>query len=129
MVSIKEFFELREAGYSVDQIKEYSSFIEQPEQKPDPAPASVTSVAPAPQPVTNIQLPDPVEAAAKAGSAQLPKDPTEEQLKDVNDTLKNLIGAIRGMNINQLQMPASGERGAQDILAEIINPPGKEAKT
>ena len=110
MVSIKEFFELREAGYTVDQIKEYSSFMEQPEQKPE-------------------QKPDPVEAAAKAGSAQLPKDPTEEQLRDVNDTLKNLIGAIRGMNINQLQMPASGERGAQDILAEIINPPGKEAKT
>ena len=112
MVSIKEFFELREAGYSVDQIKEYSSFIEQPAKDPaqDPKPE---------------QKPDPVEAAAKAGNAQLPKDPTEEQLKDVNDTLKNLIGAIRGMNINQLQMPAGGERGAQDILAEIINPPGK----
>ena len=116
MVSIKEFFELREAGYSVDQIKEYSSFIEAPAKDPAPEPK--------PEP-----KPDPVEAAAKAGSAQLPKDPTEEQLKDVNDTLKNLIGAIRGMNINQLQMPASGERGAQDILAEIINPPGKEAKT
>ena len=112
MVSIKEFFELREAGYSVDQIKEYSSFIEAPAKDPAPEPK--------PEP-----KPDPVEAAAKAGSAQLPKDPTEEQLKDVNDTLKNLIGAIRGMNINQLQMPASGERGAQEILAEIINPPGK----
>ena len=112
MVSIKEFFELREAGYSVDQIKEYSSFIEAPAKDPAPEPK--------PEP-----KPDPVEAAAKAGSAQLPKDPTEEQLRDVNDTLKNLIGAIRGMNINQLQMPASGERGAQDILAEIINPPGK----
>ena len=122
MVSIKDFFELREAGYSVDQIKEYSSFIEAPEQKPDSKPEQ----KPDPKPE---QKPDPVEAAAKAGSAQLPKDPTEEQLKDVNDTLKNLIGAIRGMNINQLQMPASGERGAQDILAEIINPPGKEAKT
>ena len=116
MVSIKEFVELREAGYSVDQIKEYSSFIEAPAKDPAPEPK--------PEP-----KPDPVEAAAKAGSAQLPKDPTEEQLRDVNDTLKNLIGAIRGMNINQLQMPASGERGAQDILAEIINPPGKEAKT
>ena len=116
MVSIKEFFELREAGYSVDQIKEYSSFIEAPAKDPAPEPK--------PDP-----KPDPVEAAAKAGSAQLPKDPTEEQLKDVNDTLKNLIGAIRGMNINQLQMPDSKERGAQDILAEIINPPGKEAKT
>ena len=112
MVSIKEFFELREAGYSVDQIKEYSSFIEQPAKDPAPEPK--------PEP-----KPDPVEAAAKAGAAQLPKDPTEDQLRDVNDTLKNLIGAIRGMNINQLQMPASGERGAQDILAEIINPPGK----
>ena len=116
MVSIKEFFELREAGYSVDQIKEYSSFIEA--QAKDPAPE------PKPEPKPELK-PDPVEAAAKAGSAQLPKDPTEEQLKDVNDTLKNLIGAIRGMNINQLQMPASGERGAQEILAEIINPPGK----
>ena len=116
MVSIKEFFELREAGYTVDQIKEYSSFIEAPAKDPAPEPK--------PEP-----KPDPVEAAAKAGSAQLPKDPTEDQLKDVNDTLKSLIGAIRGMNINQLQMPASGERGAQDILAEIINPPGKEAKT
>ncbi len=110
MVSIKEFFELREAGYTVEQIKEYSSFMEQPEQKPEQKPE---------------QTPDPVEAAAKAGNAQLPKDPTEDQLKDVNETLKNLIGAIRGMNINQLQMPAGGERGAQDILAEIINPPGK----
>ena len=116
MVSIKEFFELREAGYSVDQIKEYSSFIEAPAKDPAPDPKP----EPKPEP-----KPDPVEAAAKAGSAQLPKDPTEEQLRDVNDTLKNLIGAIRGMNINQLQMPASGERGAQDILAEIINPPGK----
>ena len=116
MVSIKEFFELREAGYSVDQIKEYSSFIEAPAKDPAPEPK--------PEP-----KPDPVEAAAKAGSAQLPKDPTEEQLKDVNDTLKNLIGAIRGMNINQLQMPAGTERNEHDILAEIINPPGKEAKT
>ena len=116
MVSIKEFFELREAGYTVDQIKEYSTFIEQPAKDPAPAPK------PEPEPEPK---PDPVEAAATAGAAQLPKDPTEEQLKDVNDTLKNLIGAIRGMNINQLQMPASGERGAQDILAEIINPPGK----
>ena len=115
MVSIKEFFELREAGYSVDQIKEYSSFIEAPAKDPAPEPK--------PEP-----KPDPVEAAAKAGNAQLPKDPTEDQLKDVNDTLKNLIGAIRGMNINQLQMPASEERGAQEILAEIINPPGKEGK-
>ena len=119
MVSIKEFFELREAGYSVDQIKEYSSFIEAPAKDPAPDPKP----EPTPEP-----KPDPVEAAAKAGSAQLPKDPTEEQLKDVNDTLKNLIGAIRGMNINQLQMPASGERGAQEILAEIINPPGKGGK-
>ena len=122
MVSIKEFFELREAGYSVDQIKEYSSFIEAPAK--DPAPEQKPEQKPEPQPE---QKPDPVEAAAKAGNAQLPKDPTEEQLKDVNDTLKNLFGAIRGMNINQLQMPASGERGAQEILAEIINPPGKEA--
>ena len=120
MVSIKEFFELREAGYSVDQIKEYSSFIEAPAKDPAPDPKP----EPKPEP-----KPDPVEAAAKAGSAQLPKDPTEDQLKDVNDTLKSLIGAIRGMNINQLQMPTGGERGAQDILAEIINPPGKEAKT
>lgn len=123
MVSIKEFFELREAGYSVEQIKEYSSFIEQPAK--DPAPDPKPDPKPEPKPE---QKPDPVEAAAKAGSAQLPKDPTEDQLKDVNDTLKSLIGAIRGMNINQLQMPASGERGAQDILAEIINPPGKEDK-
>ena len=118
MVSIKEFFALREAGYSVDQIKEYSSFIEAPAKDPAPEPK--------PEPKQDPK-PDPVEAAAKAGSAQLPKDPTEDQLKDVNETLKGLIGVIRGMNINQLQMPASGERGAQDILAEIINPPGKEA--
>ena len=38
MVSIKEFFELREAGYSVDQIKEYSSFIEAPAKDPAPEP-------------------------------------------------------------------------------------------
>ena len=120
MVSIKEFFELREAGYTVEQIKEYSSFIEQPAKDPAPEPKPEPNPEPKPEP-----KPDPVEAAARAGGARLPKDPTEDQLKDVNDTLKNLIGAIRGMNINQLQMPAGEERGAQEILAEIVNPPGK----
>jgi len=108
MVSIKEFFELREAGYSVDQIREYSSFIESPEQKPDPKPES----APEPKPE---QKPDPKPEPA----------PTEDQLKDVKDTLSMLIGTIRGMNINQMGMPEGQERGAQEILAEIINPPGK----
>jgi len=116
MVSIKEFFELREAGYTVEQIKEYSSFIEAPAKDPAPEPK------PEPKPDPK---PDPVEAAAKASGAQLPPDPTGDQLKDVKDTLSMLVGTIRGMNINQLQMPGGKERGAEDILAEIINPPGK----
>ena len=91
MVSIKEFFELREAGYSVDQIKEYSSFIEAPEQKPEQKP-----------------------------------DPTAERLKEVQDSLSMLIGAIRGMNINGMGMPEQHDRGVNEILAEIINPPKKQ---
>ena len=109
MVSIKEFFELREAGYSVDQIKEYSSFAEaqQPEQKPEPAPEQILADAVRPDP---------------------PQDPTQEQVKEIKDTLSMLLGAVRGMNINQLQMPAGGDRTEHDILAEIINPPGKGGK-
>ena len=52
-------------------------------------------------------------------------DNTADQLKDVKDTLSMLIGTIQGMNINQLQMPEESERGVNEILAEIINPPKK----
>ena len=39
-----------------------------------------------------------------------------------------LIGTIRGMNINNAAMPAGEGRTEQEILAEIINPPGKGGK-
>lgn len=114
MVSIKEFFELREAGYTVDQIKEYSSFIEapeqKPEQKPDQKPEQKPEQKPDPKPE---QKPDPKQ------------DPTSEQLKDVKDTLSMLLGAFRSMNINNKAMPDEAGRSTNDILAEIINPPGK----
>ena len=125
MVSIKEFFELREAGYSVDQIKEYSSFMEapekQPEQKPDPAPEQKPEPEEKPKKTAEQILADAVRSEA-------PKDPTQEQVKEIKDTLSMLLGAVRGMNINQLQMPAGEDRGANEILAEIINPPGKGGK-
>ena len=69
MVSIKEFFELREAGYTVDQIKEYSTFIEAPAK--DPAPEQKPEQKPKPDPKPEPK-PDPVEAARKS------KPPTQK---------------------------------------------------
>lgn len=133
MVSIKEFFELREAGYSVDQIKEYSSFMEapekQPEQKPEQSPEQKPEQAPE-------QKPEPEEKPKKTAEQILadavrpeaPKDPTQEQVKEIKDTLSMLLGAVRGMNINNAAMPKEEGRTEQEILAEIINPPGKGGK-
>ena len=125
MVSIKEFFELREAGYSVDQIKEYSSFAEaqQSEQKPEPAPEPKQEPKQEQKPQKTAE-----QILADAVRPEAPKDPTQEQVQEIKDTLSMLLGAVRGMNINQLQMPAGGDRTEHDILAEIINPPGKGGK-
>ena len=112
MVSIKEFMELREAGYSVDQIREYSDFLE---KKPEAAPDPEAPAQPA-QPVPAAPAQDPLPAP------QLSPD----QVNDNRDILQTILSTIRGMNINNSNMPAPSERNAQDILAEIINP--KEGK-
>lgn len=118
MVSIKEFIELREAGYTVDQIKEYSSYLEAPEKQPEPEPEKQ------PEPEQKKEK-TPEQIIADALDARKPADPSPDQVKEIKDTLAMLVGAVRGMNINQLAMPDSPERTEHDILAEIINPPGK----
>ena len=112
MVSIKEFMELREAGYSVDQIREYSDFLE---NKPEAAPAPADPAQPA----------QPVPAAPAQGPLPAPQL-SPDQVNDNRDILQTILSTIRGMNINRSDMPAPSERNAQDILAEIINP--KEGK-
>lgn len=101
-MDIKTFLELREAGYTVDQIKEYAALDQ-------PAPAAEPKPEPKPEPI-----PEPA----------MPEDPSPDRQNDQTELLKTILATIRGQNVNNSSMPDMPERTAQDVLAEIINPKG-----
>ena len=82
MVSIKEFFELREAGYTVEQIKEYSSFIEapEPEQKPEQKPEELL------QQILNAVR------QSNVNNSNMP----EQQTRTANEILAEIINPKKG---------------------------------
>ena len=109
MISIELYMELKQAGYSAEEIKAYSNGIpteNKPEQKTEEA-----------KPEQKIE-------EAK------PEQKTEEVKPEQNypnnvDILNEILNAVRTNNINNSNMP-NNERTVDDILAEIINPKGKK---
>lgn len=117
MYSKEQITFLMSSGFSLDEIMQ----MQTPAQ-PDPQPE------PQPQPVENPV--DPVENPAPQPAPQPePRlDPGQNsQLEQLIMQNQQLIQMIQRNNINGIQFGnPQPERTVDDILAEIINPPGKK---
>ena len=94
---------LMNAGFSMDEIMQ----MQNPSHDPQPAPQ------PDPQP-------DPQPA-------QQPNQ-TEQQIRQLTQAVADLTALVQKNNITGMQFGApQPDRSVDDILAEIINPPGKKS--
>lgn len=101
---------LMNAGYSLDEIMQ----MQNPSPNPQPAPQPDPEPAPQPDP-----QPEP---------AQQPNQ-TEQQIRQLTQAVADLTALVQKNNITGMQFGApQPERSVDDILAEIINPPGKHLK-
>ena len=98
---------LMNAGFSMDEIMQMQnpSHDPQPAPQPDPKPAPQPE-APAPEP-----------------------SPQDQQIRQLTQAVADLTALVQKNNITGMQFgPPQPERSVDDILAEIINPPGKHLK-
>ena len=117
-MDIKTYLELRSAGYSAEQISAYDSSLADTVLAPTPDPTPAPQPAPAPDPTP---APQPAPAPDPTPAPQPAPAPTQP---DNTDLLQAILGAIQNQNINNSQIQQQ-ERTADQILAEIINPPRK----
>lgn len=93
---------LMNAGYSLDEIMQ----MQQP--APDPAPAPDPTPDPTPAPENNEQ---------------------NAQIQQLSAAVAQLTQLVQRQNISGMQFGSpQPDRTVDDILAEIINPPGKHIK-
>lgn len=107
MYSKEQITFLMSSGFTLDEIM-------QMQPAPQPEPQLVE------KPVENVETPAP--------EPQPRLDPgPNAQLEQLQTSINQLIGTIQRQNINGLQFgnPVP-DRSVDDILAEIINPPGKK---
>ena len=109
---------LMNAGYSLDEIMQMQKpeqpapQPEQPEQPEQPSPQPEQPEQPSPQP-------DPKPA----------QNDQSEQIQQLTAAVANLTQLVQKNNITGMQFgPPQPDRTVDDILAEIINPPGKHLK-
>lgn len=113
--SNEDILTLAKAGFNAQQIAALNIVGTAP--APAPAPEPQPAPAPEPQPAP-APAPDPVPAPA-------PETPAAS----IDDVLKAVAGisdAIKLGNLQSIQQPKPVT--AEDILAEIINPPTKDTK-
>lgn len=97
---------LMNAGFSMDEIMQ----MENPSHDPQPAPQPESEPAPQPEPA-----PEP--------------SPQDQQIRQLTQAVADLTALVQKNNITGMQFGApQPERSVDDILAEIINPPGKHLK-
>ena len=110
MYNFDDILALSKAGFTAQQIAALAQTVQQPApvtvQQPAPAPVQQPAPAPAQQPA-----PAPAQQPAPA------KDP-------ILEAIQNLTGIVQNGNILQSQQPPK-QQTAEDILANIINPPIK----
>ena len=102
MYNFDDILALSKAGFTAQQIAALAQTVQQP------APVTVQQPAPAP-----VQQPAPAPAQQPAPA----KDP-------ILEAIQNLTGIVQNGNILQSQQPPK-QQTAEDILANIINPPIK----
>ena len=99
---------LMNAGFSMDEIMQMQNPSHDPQ--PDPQPA---------------QQPDPQPASQRDPQP----NQTEQQIRQLTQAVADLTALVQRNNITGMQFGApQPERSVDDILAEIINPPGKHLK-
>ena len=101
---------LLDAGFSMDEImKRFSA----PTPGPTPAPAPEPAPAPAPEPApAPAPAPDQLPASMAA----------------IERTMNEIAAMLRTGALAAQFGPPTPERGVSDILAEVINPPRRNAK-
>lgn len=96
---------LMNAGYSLDEIMQMQPA---PDPEPDPKPDPQPDPKPDPKPAQNDQ---------------------SEQIQQLTAAVANLTQLVQKNNITGMQFGSpQPDRTVDDILAEIINPPGKHLK-
>ena len=100
---------LMNAGYSLDEIMQ----MQNPSHDPQPAPRPDPEPAPAPEDPKPAQQPN----------------QTDQQIRQLTQAVTDLTALVQKNNITGMQFGSpQPERSVDDILAEIINPPGKHLK-
>lgn len=95
---------LLDAGFSMEEImKRFSA--------PAPAPAPAPEPTPAP-----AQSPDPTP------------DPPPASMAAIESAMKEIAAMLRTGALAAQFGPATPDRGVSDILAEVVNPPRRNAK-
>ena len=105
---------LLNAGYSMDEIMtRFSAPAPAPEPTPAPAPAPEPTPAPAPAPEpTPAPAPDPLPASMAA----------------IESAMNEIAAMLRTGALAAQFGPPDPDRSVSDILAEVINPPRRNAK-
>lgn len=102
---------LMNAGFSMDEIMQ----MQNPSHDPQPAPQPDPEPAPQPAPQPEAPAPEP--------------SPQDQQIRQLTQAVADLTALVQKNNITGMQFGApQPERSVDDILAEIINPPGKHLK-
>ena len=116
--SNEDILTLAKAGFNAQQIAALNIVgttpAPAPAPEPHPAPAREPQPAPAPEPQP-APAPEPHPAPAP--------EPTAASIDDVLKAVAGISDAIKIGNIQNMQQPKPVT--AEDILAEIINPPHK----
>lgn len=108
---IDKILKLAEAGFSKEEIMALVKAQE-------PAPAEPAAQDPAPaEPAA--QDPAPTEPAAQDPAPAEPA-PQSEELKEIKNSMEELIKVMRVNAINSSRQPAT--ESVDDVLAQIINP-------
>ena len=101
---------LLNAGFTMEEIMGRFS-APAPAPEPTPAPAPEPSPAPAPEP-TPAPAPEPLPAS----------------MATIERTMNEIAAMLRTGALAAQFGPPTPERGVSDILAEVINPPRRNAK-
>lgn len=107
--SLDQINSLVNAGYKLEEILAVNGPVENPVDNVENTPAPASAPAPAPAP------------------AQAPA-PAEQSNKEILDAINNLTQVIQAGNLRFGGFPApAGPVDAEQVLANIINPPGYTA--
>ena len=108
---IDKILKLAEAGFTKEEIMTLV-------QAPEPAPAEPAAQEPTPaEPAA--QEPTPTEPAAQQPAPAEPGAQSNE-LKEIKNSMEELINVMRANAINSSRQPAT--ESVDDVLAQIINP-------